>query len=86
MTEETELSNELLDLGLNLNEVNNNTNQESPCVKVKYKDRKLKGKLKKYESILHKMENVKRVTGNSQVPVLSFSILIKVQIKTFFSN
>jgi len=67
MSEETELSGEIMNLELDSDEVDSNMNQVSSLNKFSYKDRKLEGKLKKYESILHKSENVSRVTGESQV-------------------
>ncbi len=68
MTEEMDLSGELLGLSFNSDAVDGNMNQVTSSVKSSYKYRKLEGKLKKYESILHKLENINCVTGDSQVP------------------
>ena len=56
-------SNEAID---NLNQLDLSDSNEIKLTK-KYKDKKIDHKLKKYEAIIKKLDNINRVDGDSQV-------------------
>lgn len=56
-------SNDLVD---NLDQLNTSDPIDN-LVSSKYKDKKLENRLKKYEAIIKKVDNINRVDGDSQV-------------------